>query len=660
MDRTVIAPWKAEEKEQSERLYRKLQGLALVHPMPDEMKKLLNWDMFLKPNQAAFFHVMYYLFRLLDPAEFKRRFFWPITDKKSEANFRSSTVEYLKHLNEKHQLQWTNIKSYLVVMPGGMRFINFLLEFVGFVIRELIKQREKSLADSDVQNADVKVMARQNAVMKDYASDYVANLEENMALLKHNTQKIRRTIEDLAKEAGIPEELLLDENFLEEFEASNRRALERKISQPAEKDFKLEESLCGLKEDIEKFQAKQSEHNRRKEAVDSVLNGFRGIFGSETFTEEDFDDPLIGSKIEALVKAFNQVSSTVAEQLDANDHYNESNEFVTTDLRALRVEVAQIESQLTNVQKDLNTQQHQIRERKEAEEKEKRMGALASTQLQLPTTPRLESRFQDIASKFVSTPPIRIDLAGASGSSAPVRLALQDDYHAKQFDAFSNSLLAPAPPRSARKPKGLDQSTSADLNGTMNRSKINDPMELLRTIHKNTNKPRNAPQANISSLGSKWKQMQASFGFDEASAPAATSPQKSSADSCDPFTPLSGSDCTRVERVVTETANSLMAKSAAVMKVLKDASQSFQNLSTSPSGRLDALVAGPQSEFPLELTPRLQVNNVTILESQAFRTDSNKENNVNVPNLSLFDFSKNGDDDDLLNISDSILKDIIM
>lgn len=135
-----------------------------------------------------------------------------------------------------------------------------------------------------------------------------------------------------------------------------------------------------------------------------------------------------------MVRAFNQVSSTVAEQLDANDHYNESNEFVTTDLQALRVEVAQIESQLTNVQKDLNAQLHQIRERKEAEEK-------SSAQLQPPTTPRLESRFQDIASKFVSTPPIRIDLAGATGSSAPVRLALQDDYNAKQFDAFSNSLL---------------------------------------------------------------------------------------------------------------------------------------------------------------------------------------------------------------------------
>jgi len=241
MDRTIIAPWKAEEKEQSEKLHRKLQGLALVHPLPDELRKLIAWDMFLKPNQVAFVHVMHYLFRLLDPAEFKRRFFWPITDKKSEANFRSSTVEYLKHLNEKHQLHWANIKSYLVVMPGGMRFINFLLEFVGFVIQELIKQREKSLGlEAGTPNVSAKVMARQNAVMKEYASSYVVNLEENTALLRDKTQKIRRLMADLSADMGVPEEQLADDGFLDEFEATAALGVERVITQPTERKFDLE------------------------------------------------------------------------------------------------------------------------------------------------------------------------------------------------------------------------------------------------------------------------------------------------------------------------------------------------------------------------------------------------------------------------------------
>lgn len=454
MDRTIIAPWKAEEKEQSEKLHRKLQGLALVHPLPDELRKLIAWDMFLKPNQVAFVHVMHYLFRLLDPAEFKRRFFWPITDKKLEANFRSSTVEYLKHLNEKHQLHWANIKSYLVVMPGGMRFINFLLEFVGFVIQELIKQREKSLGlEAGTPNVSAKVMARQNAVMKEYASSYVVNLEENTALLRDKTQKIRRLMADLSADMGVPEEQLADDGFLDEFEATAALGVERVITQPTERKFDLEASLCGLKEAIDLFQVKQAENNQSKEAVEKALRGMRVLFDCDAVTEggetslvaslqvfkfkwffnsfADFYDPLGASKMDALLNGFNRISGTIAEQLDANDHYNESNAFVTTDLQTLRVELSQSEVQLNNLLKKLN----------EPSKKDKgsaNASGSARVQTLQPATPRFESV---ISSKFVSTPPIRIDMGGGGGRNAPVRLALQDDFNGKQFDALSNSLL---------------------------------------------------------------------------------------------------------------------------------------------------------------------------------------------------------------------------
>ncbi|XP_070073373.1 augmin complex subunit dgt6 isoform X2 [Drosophila takahashii] len=653
MDRTTIAPWKAEEKEQSEKLHRKLQGLALVHPMPDDLRKLIAWDMFLKPNQVAFVHVMHYLFRLLDPAEFKRRFFWPITDKKSEANFRSSTVEYLKHLNEKHQLHWANIKSYLVVMPGGMRFINFLLEFVGFVIQEQIKQREKSLGlEAGTPYVCAKVMARQNAVMKEYSSGYVANLEENTVLLRQKMQKIRRQISELSTDMGVPEEQLVDDGFLDEFEAHAALGVERVQTQPTDRKVDLEKSLCGLKEAIEQFQSKQAEHNQSREAVDKALRGLRVLFDCDLVTE-DFYDPLGGSRMKALVNAFNRISSPIADQLDANDHYNESNAFVTTELQALREELTQTEVQLNNIFKKLNEPI-----KKEKESASGSGSASARGQLHPPATPRFDSV---ISSKFVSTPPIRIDLAGGIGRNAPVRLALQDDFNDKQFDALSNSLLAPAPPRSARKPKILDQSTGTDLNGTLNRSKINDPMQMLRTIHKNTSKVKTAPQPNLSALGSKWKQMQASFGFDEppVSGAAAISPQRSPADPSDPFTPLNGSECTRIERIprTSENNSSLIAKNAAVMKVLQ-VSRNVLNLSTSPSGRLDALV--PPSDSQQQDTPRLQLNDRSFNDSLSLEPDLNAENDQNALNVShKFGFDQIGGDDDLQNISDSVLKDII-
>jgi len=283
----MIAPWKAEEKEQSEKLHKKLQGLSLLYPMTDEMVKLLAWDMFLKPNQAAFFQVMHYLFRILDPVEFKRRFYWPIVDKKSEATFRSSTVDYLKHLNEKHQLNWTNIKSYLVVMPGGMKFINFLLDLVGFVVQELTKQREKALVMdgmdiSSLRDLSVHSMSTQSCLMKEYASGYIDKLKQNTSTLRQCTQKIRDTFSEIARKTGIEEALLLDEQFLEDFEAYNRLKCQKKITQPMERIATLEGLQCFLKDAMDKFLAKQTEQKQNKETADKTLRSIQKLFGSTT------------------------------------------------------------------------------------------------------------------------------------------------------------------------------------------------------------------------------------------------------------------------------------------------------------------------------------------------------------------------------------------
>ncbi|KAH8232225.1 hypothetical protein KR032_002388 [Drosophila birchii] len=679
MDRA--ATWKAEEKEHSEKLYRKLQGLALVHPASEELRKLLAWDMFLKPNQLAFFHVMHYLFRLLDPAEFKRRFFWPITDKKAEANFRSSTVEYLKHLKEKHQLQcWPNIQSYLVVMPGGMRFINFLLELVSFVIQEQIKLREKAFAQeaTTALPKSAKVMARQNELMKEYASAYLTDLEANMTLLRHNIQKIGVFTADISAEVGVPEAQLLDEAFLDECEATNRRGVERIVNQPAQWAAAELEALCGVKADIEHFQSKQMEHNQSQEQVEQTLRGTRGLLDGEAFGGAGDMSTTIqsktagGSKVEALIDTLNRVSGSMAEQLEAHDHCNESNAFVSKDLQALGEEVSQIEEQLSHVQKDLITRLAALKQKTESIQ-----GDQGSRP---PLTPHFDARHQGIGMKFISTPPIRLDLATVGGRSAPVRLALQGDFNAKPYETtFNGSLLAPAPPRSARKPKDPDQSLAGnDLNSTMNRSKINDPLQMLRTIQKNTAKPKTAPQPNLSALGGKWKKLQASFGFnEEAPASLAISPETES-----PGTDVS--ECTRIERIPrnSETNSSLIAMNAAVIKVL-NASRNTHNHSTSPSGRLDALVAGPSAEGIQRMSPRIRLNDKTIDVSgsgspksilihrsshikslqdlQTCDADLNAENNMNFLNMSRkFNFDQGDDEDDLQNISDSVLRDVEM
>ena len=55
--------------------------------------------MFLRSNPKAFIHVMHFLFTIYDANEFKKRFYWPIEDKKNESSFRSSTIEFLNYIN---------------------------------------------------------------------------------------------------------------------------------------------------------------------------------------------------------------------------------------------------------------------------------------------------------------------------------------------------------------------------------------------------------------------------------------------------------------------------------------------------------------------------------------------------------------------------------
>lgn len=441
MDRTMIAPWKAEEKEQSEKLHKKLQGLAMLYPMNDEMLKLLSWDMFLKSNQPAFFQVMYYLFRILDPAEFKRRFYWPITDKKSEANFRSSTVDYLKHLNEKHQLQWSNIKSYLVVMPGGMKFINFLLDLVGFVVQELTKQREKALpVDADIANfheQTVMGMMRQNQFMKEYYSAYIEELNETTSKLRQCTNEIRKMFADIAVKTGVDETLLRSDAFLKNFEAYNRRKCENNVIEPAERCSRLEAAQCELKEAIDGFLDKQTKRKQNREVADQTLRSFNKLMGVDTAGTN------AGDRINSLLSAFNRISETIAEQLNADDHYNESNEIVTTDLQALREQLLQLEQKGNDMLKVLK-----LRSEERNNLNNENVATLQTSTLPVPSTPLRPNLSNQVAGtltkpllmKLVSTPPIKPDMT-SSARNVNVRLPLHDDFNAMQFEATYTSLM---------------------------------------------------------------------------------------------------------------------------------------------------------------------------------------------------------------------------
>lgn len=197
----------------------------------------------------------------------------------------------------------------------------------------------------------------------------------------------------------------------------------------------------------------------------------------------------------------------------------------------------------------------------------------------------------------------------------------------------------------------MDQSIS-DLNNTANRSKIIDPIQLLRsTSKKDSSKYKTTtPQINISNLASKWKQHQSMFSDDAEpptptpSAPitiantpkthlkslniSKTSPQSFTKTASptmlhqSPFTPFGSNDRTRIARSQYQldtsgvgignnsASNSLTyVKKLSAVKKVQDASLNFANLSTSPSGRLEPLVTAEDLDIP-----KLKLNDISLIE----------------------------------------------
>lgn len=144
-----------------------------------------------------------------------------------------------------------------------------------------------------------------------------------------------------------------------------------------------------------------------------------------------------------MMSAFNSISETIAEQLDANDHCNESNEFVATGLETLRTELQQIEQQVSDVQKSFNARDKEQSSiiNGNASEASSSLGIVPTTPLR-HLDPHIHSGTSGhpLLMKFVSTPPIKTDMVSGV-RSAHVRLPLQDDFNANQLETTCNNLL---------------------------------------------------------------------------------------------------------------------------------------------------------------------------------------------------------------------------
>uniref|UniRef100_A0A182N4J2 HAUS augmin-like complex subunit 6 N-terminal domain-containing protein n=1 Tax=Anopheles dirus TaxID=7168 RepID=A0A182N4J2_9DIPT len=193
-------------------IYHCLHALTKRHPPTDEFRAQFCRGAFLKPNTKAFIQVLHYLFNIYDAREFRKRFYWPIYDKGAENAFRTSTVEYVNSLIERGKLVGMDkIKAHVVVLPGGAKFMKFLLTLIRFVLQEELRKAKGAQGGETSEPITKARVAQMMATHKRWVElgDSISGaMQDDIGLLTEKTRKIDRLIEttlqgsDLAKQMG--------------------------------------------------------------------------------------------------------------------------------------------------------------------------------------------------------------------------------------------------------------------------------------------------------------------------------------------------------------------------------------------------------------------------------------------------------------------------
>ncbi|XP_055377767.1 augmin complex subunit dgt6 [Condylostylus longicornis] len=468
MDRTIIDTYRAEEKVLSEQVHKKLETLMLFHQPTFEFKKLFAEGLFLKPNQKAFFHVMHFLLTLFDLNEFKRRFYWPIADKKSEGIFRTSIVDYMTYINKKYNLQWKHQWNYLVQMPGGIKFLTFLMELTDFITREIVKQKEKYLADKNYKLEEpfgkslLTKLKLRHQCFKINSLHYVESLDNATKKCKDNSEIIKNTIDDILQKREMYLGNLLSEEFVKNFGDFSNEVLKTRISSRLENIAATEDNLKIIRKNIEIF---DSQKNKLKYDVEKLVMSAKSFFPQEEIISKNEINFLVLSKvfvnicpfIDNLLKTFDENSLSVF-------NYEE------TELKKLNGEVLQLDTEVKKLLTNLNYEYENIAKNKDSFALHKNNALFNS----------------NLAPKLLCTPPI----THFNNNQVQFRhcLPLMESVSPPTIEefTFANNQTTVMFPQSARKLKNDTKNNSKNQS-----NKILDPSVFLRSLKKTSKKKSN-------------------------------------------------------------------------------------------------------------------------------------------------------------------------
>uniref|UniRef100_A0A336LJZ7 CSON006036 protein n=1 Tax=Culicoides sonorensis TaxID=179676 RepID=A0A336LJZ7_CULSO len=173
-----------------------LDSLLRNYTASDEFMAIYQEKMFIKNNTNAFIHTTHYLFTVLDEKEFKKRFYWPIKEKKDEGLFRTSTVDYINYLIDQGKLKMDKIKAMHVVIPGGIKFMKFLLKVILLVVNEVVARKNATNIEvkNNVGEYICKELLEKNALITEIAVDLRKIVASDISEIKKKTEIIDQAI----------------------------------------------------------------------------------------------------------------------------------------------------------------------------------------------------------------------------------------------------------------------------------------------------------------------------------------------------------------------------------------------------------------------------------------------------------------------------------
>ncbi|XP_050079231.1 augmin complex subunit dgt6 [Anopheles maculipalpis] len=203
------APISRCEEQLDATIYRCLHALTKRHQPSDEFRAQFCRGAFLKPNTKAFIQVMHFLLNVYDAREFRKRFYWPIYDKGAENAFRTSTVEYVNHLIERGKLVgMEKIKAHVVVLPGGAKFMKFLLTLIRFVLQEELRRAKAGAGNSEpITKTRIAQMIASHKRLVEVGDRISGTIQEDISVLTEKTRKIETLIETILRPSEVAKQM---------------------------------------------------------------------------------------------------------------------------------------------------------------------------------------------------------------------------------------------------------------------------------------------------------------------------------------------------------------------------------------------------------------------------------------------------------------------